>query len=1151
MFQRHTLVLRALLAALLMAAGISSAAGQLLPVRKDSRWGLIDQRGQLVAAPRYDAVQALEGGFTRIVLEGRFGLLDSNGRELIAPQFTFLKALSGALWATNLGGACEGGECEGGKWGIYNVRTQQQIPPTYSLILDSSAAGFLLANVGGDCDYRDCKGGRWALIGTDGGILLEPQYGRISPQNARQAFIQRNGRWGLFDLARNQSTIPAQFNRLAFVTPTTVAAFSGDSAALLSTKGDTLIGFQYQDFRDAARGLFQYKHQDVWGLIDSTGRVIIPAQFDRLLVANADWVKVWKSGQVGLYTVSGACVSPPIFREALVEPGRLALVSQGLAWGAITLDGRTVLPISHEKVGRTGDTLAYYYERNAVKWVDLSGKVVKGINYEQIAPFERGVAKVVSAGKTGLINQEGNWLIPMRFDEMNVFRNVAQARPLNGEWTYFYFDDEGRPSEVKRIIIMRNDAYEETANLATLRQNFGGGGNGGGINRPWRTTADVSDRWFYGSKRLIGLRDSRAGTVQISPRYTLVESVSRSDLYIVTGKIPNSETDAFGIVHYPSGRQTIEPMFKRIFAEDLQNGSVMRAQYQGRDLYTLIMPDGKNAGIAGSTYIRPFNAGRAAACVGGKVMSAREPRMDSIQSYMVEVRNSPEPVRQYDFVEGGKWGYLDTLGKWIHPAEYEQALPFRNGFAVVKKGGKWGVIDEQFTFVVRPEYDFVEELYTGDGKVLLSVGFLRSRYGFIDTLGNVAVKPQFQEAGTYFEGLARVRIDGLWGYADMDGNLVIPPRYRQASDFHEGRARVRNQRNWGYIDMQGTAITPERFLRAGDFHEGLAWVQVEGLMGYLGLDGQFVIPAAFTEAGDFSQGRARVRQRGGDGVIDPTGKWVLQPRYYKVLPFQDSLAIVQDGPARGIVRHDGTWLLRPRYKDLSAFSQGLASFRAGLEYGFIDTSGHEVISAEYANVRKFSCGLAAVMVKGRWGFIDTAGTMVIAPQFTDVRPFAEDRAAVRFGKKWGFIDRTGNLVIPTEYDQVVSFQSGRAAVQLSRHGWGFVNTDGTLVIPCAYDQVGIFRNGIVPVCKDRKWGVMNQYGALVTLMKYDQVGNYDQGLAKVNIQRAVGVVDSKGNVLVAPEYDSVRLIGKVIQVEANDALGYINLAGQWVWSPQK
>jgi hypothetical protein len=1138
-------VLRALLAAVLTAACGLSASAQLLPIRQDGRWGLIDRQGQIVAQPRYDAVEALDSGGIRVVLNGKFGLLNARGQELIPPQFTFIKPLANSLWATNLGGSCEGSDCEGGKWGVFNIRTQQQIPPTYSLLLDAALPGFYLGNVGGECDYRDCKGGKWALIDSGGKVLLQPQYERVSPQAQNQAFIQRDNRWGLYDLTSKNALIAPQFTRLEYVTNRTVAAYRGDTAALLNLRGDTLIGFLYQGYKDAGDGLFQFRQQDAWGLIDSTGRVLIPAQYDQVLVRNADWIQVWKSGQIGLYTRAGVQVSPPIYREVKDVEGRIALVSQGLAWGAVSLDGRTILPIAHEKVGKTGDSLVYYYERNALKWVDLRGEVTKGINFDWISPFKRGVADVHMSGKVGLINQEGNWLIPMRYDEMNVFWNVAQARQkTDAEWTYFYFDDDGRHSMVKRIILMRNQDYEDQANSNALS-------NGGGVARNWGVSTVLDEAWFLGGKKQWGLRDPRTRVERISPRYSAVFRISQSDLYIVQAKMSGTETVASGIVHYTTARETIEPMFAEIFSEDLRNGPAIRAQYASNSNFTLILPSGRNAAVSNTVYIRPFSQDLAAACQGGRMQSSREPRMDTVSSHLEELRNTNTRERIYDFIEGGKWGYLDTLGRWIHIAEYEQALPFRNGLAVVKKGGKWGIIDLKFNFVVQPVYDFIEELYASNGKVLLLVGHQRSRFGFIDSLGDVVVQPQFQEAGTYFEGLVRVRIDGLWGYADFAGQVVIPPRYRQAGDFHEGRARVRNLRKWGYIDMQGNAVTDERFLRAGDFHEGRAWVQDGRMMGYLGRDGQLVVAATYTEAGDFSQGRASVRQKGGYGVIDSTGKWVLQPRFYRVHAFRDSIALVQDGPSHGIVRHDGTWLVKPRYRALGAFSEGRAAFRDGLEYGYLDSTGAVSIPAAYANVGSFSCGLAAVFVKGHWGFVDTTGTLVIPPQYSSVLPFTEGRAAVRVGRKWGFIDKTGNLLIPAEYDKVNAFYGGRAAVQLADHGWGFVNTDGTLVIPCTYNEVGKFQNGIVPVCKERKWGVLNQYGTLVTLMKYDQIGNYDQGMAKVNIQRSIGVVNQDGTVVVSPDFDSVRMIGNMIQAESNDALGYLNLLGEWVWQPTK
>jgi len=41
------------------------------------------------------------------------------------------------------------------------------------------------------------------------------------------------------------------------------------------------------------------------------------------------------------------------------------------------------------------------------------------------------------------------------------------------------------------------------------------------------------------------------------------------------------------------------------------------------------------------------------------------------------------------------------------------------------------------------------------------------RWGFIDKVGNFVIEPQFAYAGSFSDGLARVRIDGRrWGFID-------------------------------------------------------------------------------------------------------------------------------------------------------------------------------------------------------------------------------------------------------------------------------------------------------------------------------------------------------------------------------------------------
>jgi hypothetical protein len=1137
-------LLRALLAAFLVAAGISQTWAQLFPIRQDGRWGLINNQGSIVAQPHFESVQPLPSGNALIVQDGKFGLLDATGRTLIPAHYTFLKHLGGNIWASNLGGSCEGSDCDGGKWGLYNTATQAEIAPAYNLILRDSLSNHFLVNVGGNCNYSDCKGGLWGLVDTLGNILLPPIYDRIQPLDPWLAQVQKDSLWGVYDFGREIITVQPDYQELYFVTDWALCAKRGDSAALIHLSGDTLVGFRFEDYRPAGFRFFQFQQNKRWGLVDSTGVVRIPASFDQVLVRNTGWVEVWLNGLLGFYTLEGQLIAPPAYRDAPQAEGRIAMVTQGLFWGAIDRNGKEIVPIRYARGGAIGDSLVYFEDGNTLKWANLSGKVVRGINFDKIAPFQDGIARVQIGGEVGLVNQEGNWLVPPKYTEMNVFRNVAQARLADGDWIYTYFDDDGRPSQVKRLIVQRDDEYYDAESVAN---NWRGGARGGTAN-----LAESSTRgWFIGGRRQWGLRDEQSGVVRIAPKYITVSILPNTNLSLVEGKISNSENTAFGIVNTTLGKETAAPMFSKILSADFVAASMARAIYAGNGFYTLVNRSGYPKSLQGVKFIRPCSGGLYAACQGGTTKVMAHPRLDTINMYTVQPKGSLSFVRQYEVVEGGKWGYLDSTGIWAKTAEYEQALPFHNGLAPVKKNGKWGVINRQFQLVVQPIYDFVEELYAEDGNALLAVGYHRNRYGFIDSLGEIVVAPQYQEAGAYCEGLVRVRIDGLWGYADMSGALVIPPRYRYAADFHEGRSRVRNSRNWGYIDTEGNAITPEHFLRAGDFHEGKAWVQERGMMGYIGLDGERLIRANYSEATDFVEGRATVRQKGNYGIIDEAGKWILPPRYFRIQPFRDSLALVQDGAVHGIVRHDGTWLVKPQYKALAPFSEDLAAYREGMKYGFLDRAGAVAIPATFANVKSFSSGRAPIFVQGRWGYIDTAGTVVVEPKYQSVGGFSEDHASVSKQRKWGFIDKAGKLVIPMVYDNVTNFECGRAAVQVANVGWGFVNPEGTLVVPCMYDEVGKYKGSIAPVCETRKWGVINQYGALVTLMKYDQVGNYDQGLAKVNLQRSVGIINQNGKVLVPSDFDSVKMLGGLIQVEVNDRLGYLSLQGDWVWQPTK
>ena len=69
-------------------------------------------------------------------------------------------------------------------------------------------------------------------------------------------------------------------------------------------------------------------------------------------------------------------------------------------------------------------------------------------------------------------------------------------------------------------------------------------------------------------------------------------------------------------------------------------------------------------------------------------------------------------------------------------------------------------------------------------------------WGYINQAGRFVIKPQFREARSFSEGLARVQLGGKWAYRTRTGKIV----YR-----------------WGYINKEGEIVIKPQFNEATGF----------------------------------------------------------------------------------------------------------------------------------------------------------------------------------------------------------------------------------------------------------------------------------------------------------------------------------------------
>ncbi|MGE3850798.1 MAG: WG repeat-containing protein [Planctomycetota bacterium] len=345
---------------------------------------------------------------------------------------------------------------------------------------------------------------------------------------------------------------------------------------------------------------------------------------------------------------------------------------------------------------------------------------------------------------------------------------------------------------------------------------------------------------------------------------------------------------------------------------------------------------------------------------------------------------------------------------------------------------------------------------------------VNGKFGFIDRSGTIVVKPTYDGAGVFSEGLCAVCLGGTWGYLGRDGEVAIPLAYDSSGEFFRGRARIWLNGQCGCIDTRGRLVVPPRYQsirmdecgfmiasgwdRGGnlvevmfdrDGHRAFPGLQLpasigfsEGLMaagkrdenaavhwGFINTAGEFVIDATYDWCGWFSDGLAHVTRDGQTGFIDRAGNVVVPFKFASVAPFSHGRAFARETNSRWmVIDREGNQVGQQWYSAfVRPFYGGIGMAHANKGIVYVGRNGLPINDQRYEKAWPFQEGRAAVEIDGKIGFIDEDGRMVIKPQFElmseppfrgfDGAPvFSGGFAAVWLDKKVGYIDLAGNWI---------------------------------------------------------------------------------------------------------------------------------------------
>ena len=345
------------------------------------------------------------------------------------------------------------------------------------------------------------------------------------------------------------------------------------------------------------------------------------------------------------------------------------------------------------------------------------------------------------------------------------------------------------------------------------------------------------------------------------------------------------------------------------------------------------------------------------------------------------------------------------------------------------------------------------------------------KWGFMDTMGQLAISPLFDDVMAFAEGLACVNKEGRWGYINRDGQEIIPFTYRAGWAFHEGFARVKPfDGPVHFITRQGKQLISDEWEAADEFSEGMAKVSLGNTFGFIDTSGQLRIAGPFTKAGPFRHGVAIVVPEEKAGAIDRNGHFLLPPEFNSIRwSTTDELLICQKSDSAFLFDAGGKLLFQMNSirireatsrvaaieKDKQFFLVDLQSKKVNTDdawknlfylndhrwagnnahgYYMITESGDRLNLKPYDQINKIQQGYAACLDGEYWGYLDTIGKETTSEIFGLAWDYKEGFARVAFKDGIAFINRHQQLAFypPPGTMDMRDFSEGLAPVQIMK-----------------------------------------------------------------------------------------------------------------------
>jgi len=387
-----------------------------------NNWALCSPAGEQKTSFEYDSVLFTKTNLLSFNQNGWYGLMQKNGTVALPNICEDIGDIEADFVATK----------KNGHWGVKKLGAADWIlDPVYDIIRMDSLM-ICAAITFGNNSFK-----HWRFFDYTGApIYKETIIDYHELQNGMMAVKSNVNRWGFIN-EKGKQVIPFDYANVGDFNQGLCRVEKNGEQLVINKAGDVVLN--HQDVYLYSIGLLKlnaFQDKTYTYTIDATTEII---------PVNETFIKTKKGLKYGLINTKGETILPIQYTDIQIGTSLKTITTyKDKIWKVFQIGGKSY-SVDRKIVSLTGfqDEMAIMkYVNGKYGCIDNRGEIRVAPQYDQIRPFENGVAVVLLNGKWGIINKSEGWVAQPYYEYISDFKNEVAIIKEKG--IYYLIHSSGK-----------------------------------------------------------------------------------------------------------------------------------------------------------------------------------------------------------------------------------------------------------------------------------------------------------------------------------------------------------------------------------------------------------------------------------------------------------------------------------------------------------------------------------------------------------------------------------------------------------------------------------------------------------------------------------------------------------------------------------